>query len=185
MRRFMKATILVVASCSICFSEVSEAEKALAKESEAKCVETASTKATPKLIKTKVAAAVALLNKEGKAAYAKFKGKGSEFLFAGTYIWINDYDGVMLMHPIKPAMVGKALLGLKDGNGKRFFVDMVDVVKNKGEGWVDYTWPKPGEKERSLKVSYVKKATVDGTPVVVGCGTYDLADAEVQKLIAQ
>jgi len=88
-------------------------------------------------------------------------------------------DGIMLMHPIKPAMENQNFIGLKDGNGKRFFVDMITICKDKGDGWVDYTWPKPGEKERSLKVSYVKKATFDGKDVVVGCGVYDMTLEEI------
>ncbi len=46
-------------------------------------------------------------------------------------------------------------------------------------------WPKPGATERSLKVSYVKKATIDGIPVVVGCGVYDMTLEEIQKTTAQ
>lgn len=66
-----------------------------------------------------------------------------------------------------------------------FFVDMIAICKEKGSGWIDYMWPKPGATERSLKVSYVKKATIDGIPVVVGCGVYDMTLEEIQKTTAQ
>lgn len=149
-------------------------DKERAKISEAYCASTAEIKATKQMIMDKVDEAVALLEKEGKKAYGKFHGKGSKFLFAGTYIWLHDMKGVMLMHPIKLGLIGKELLGLKDGNGKRFFVEMIDISNTKGSGWVDYTWPKPGEKTRSLKLSFVKKAKVGKEEIVVGCGTYDL-----------
>jgi len=170
---------------SLIHAQPSADDIALAKESEAYCASTASEKPTPEIIIKKVDEACAILEKEGKKAFSKFHGKNSPFLFNGTYIWINDIQGKMLMHPIKPGLVGKDLIGLKDGNGKRFFVVMINVVKEKGAGWVDYTWPKPGEKERSLKVSYVKKAAVDGEDVVVGCGVYDLDEQIVADLTGQ
>ncbi len=131
----------------------------------------------------KVDEAVALVEKEGKKSYKKFKGEKSSFRFLGTYIWIHDLKGKMLMHPIKPKLEGKNLIGLKDGNGKRFFVEMNNKVKKNGSGWVHYTWPKPGEKKRSDKVSYVKKAKLGGEDVVVGCGVYDLTEAKVLEIL--
>lgn len=155
---------------------------ALAKESEEFCASTGSTKATSEMIIKKVNEAIKILETKGVEGYKELKGKDSKFLFAGTYLWINDYDGVMLMHPIKPGLVTKPLLNLKDSNGKLLFLEMVTKVKSNNEGWVSYMWPKPGEKARSLKVSFVKKAVINGKPVVVGCGTYDLSEAEVKAL---
>jgi methyl-accepting chemotaxis protein len=113
---------------------------------------------------------------------SKFKGKDSQYLFAGTYIWVHDMQGVMRMHPIKYKMEGHPLIDLKDANGKRFFAEMNKLAKEKGAGWVDYMWPKPEEKEPSLKVSYVKLVKVDGEEMVVGCGVYDITPEEVAKL---
>ena len=57
------------------------------------------------------------------------------------YFWINDMDPVMVMHPIKPELDGKNLSKTEDPNGKRLFMEMVKVVKDQGEGFVDYYWP--------------------------------------------
>jgi signal transduction histidine kinase len=171
--------ISVLATALIGSAQVSDAAKKLAQETETYCASTASTKPTPEMIIAKVDEACSLLEKEGTKAFPKFKGKSSKFIFAGTYIWINDMNGKMLMHPIKPAMEGQDLIGLKDSNGKRFFVDMIAVAKEKGNGWVDYLWPKPGSTDRSTKVSYVKKVTCNGTEVVVGCGVYDMTIEDV------
>lgn len=159
------------------FNQVSAEQSAadLAAESEAYTASTASTKVTPKMILDKIGKGCELLGKQGKAAFPKFQGKGSEFLFAGTYIWIHNPKGKMLMHPIKHTMVGKDLLGLKDRNGKRFFAAMNQVVEEKGEGWVGYDWQKPGEKNFYPKISYIKKCkTADGDEVILGCGAFDL-----------
>jgi len=72
------------------------------------------------------------------------------------YIWVNDYDHVMLMHPIKPDLNGKNLYDLKDPNDKYLFRHFVTTVKNDGEGFVDYLWPKPGFEQPVPKVSFVK-----------------------------
>jgi hypothetical protein len=157
----------------------------LAVESEAYVKTTVkSTPTMPETIVAKVDEACALLAKEGQAAFPKFKGKGSPFLFEGTYIWVHTLkETKMLMHPIKFKMEGNELIGLKDEKGKRFFVAMNNLVNEKGQGWVEYFWPVPGSKEIVRKVSFVKKATLpDGTEVVVGCGIYNGDAAAIAKL---
>ena len=185
MKKFVCIAASVLLASTISFGEVSEAAKKLAAESETFCASTAANKPTPQSITKMVDEAVALVTKDGAKSFPKFKGKDSKFIFSGTYIWINDFDGKMLMHPIKPGMEGQDLLGLKDSNGKRFFVDMIAACKDKGAGWVDYMWPKPGATERSLKISYVKKAMLDGKPVSVGCGVYDMTMEEITKATAK
>lgn len=73
-----------------------------------------------------------------------------------NYLWINDLDNIMVMHPIKPDLNGKDLSQFKDVTGKLFFSELVETVKNHGEGHVVYHWPKPGHDEAVKKVSYVK-----------------------------
>jgi hypothetical protein len=174
--------IVLLASLAIGLTaaELSPEVLALATETEAQCIATATQKPTPQQIVEKVRAAVALVEKEGTAAFPRFRGKDSPFVFCGTYIWIHDIAGVMRMHPVKPKMETRNLLGLKDSNGKNFFVDM-NKVASEGGGWVDYMWPKPGEKEPSLKVSYVAQAKHDKDVFIVGCGVYDMSLAEIEK----
>lgn len=157
----------------------------LAAESEAYVNSTAKeTPTSPETIVAKVEEACALLQKEGPAAFPKFKGKGSPFLFEGTYIWIHSLKETrMLMHPIKFKMEGNELIGLKDEKGKRFFVAMNNVANEAGQGWVEYHWPVPGTKDIVRKVSFVKKCTMaDGVDVVIGCGIYNGDPAAMAKL---
>jgi signal transduction histidine kinase len=135
------------------------------------------------IIMDKVKQAAALLEKEGAAGLPKFKGKGSEFIFNGTYIWVHGLDGKMIMHPIKPALVGQDVLSLKDAEGKKFFEEMNVLVEKNGEGWVEYRWPKPGMMETAKKVSYVHGATLNGQKIVVGCGVYDLCLQDVEAAL--
>jgi len=147
------------------------------------CKVSAKNKPTFASIKAMVDKACALLEQEGTAAFPKFKGKDSEFIFSGTYIWINDMKGVMRMHPAIPQMEGMDVLNVKDNHGKKLFVEFNKMAKEKGAGWVDYWWPKPGESTPSRKISYVKLCKIDGEDMVVGCGIYDLWDSEIAKLI--
>ena len=85
------------------------------------------------------------------------------------------------MHPIKFKLTGKNLAGIKDRKGKFLFLEFNKMVKENGEGWVDYQWPKPGEKKASQKVSFVKKCVDDGDELVLGCGVYGLKAADITK----
>ena len=157
----------------------------LAAESEAYVKTTVrSSPSRPETIADKVEEACALLAREGAAAFPRFKGKGSPFLFEGTYIWVHTLDETrMLMHPIKYKMEGRELADLKDEKGKPFFVAMNDLARTEGQGWVGYHWPVPGSKEIAHKVSYVKKCTMaDGVEVVVGAGIYHLDPADIARL---
>ena len=154
----------------------------IAKESEEAAAASAKTKPTPKMIVEKVNEAAKLLEAEGIQAFAKFKGKDSKFIFAGTYIWIHDMEGVMKMHPIKYKMEGNRLIGLKDAQGKLIFAEMNKIAREQGAGWIDYMWPKPGEKAPSKKISYVKLCKVGDQELVIGCGAYDLSEEDIQKL---
>ena len=101
------------------------------------------------------------------------------------YFWINDLDTRMIMHPIKPSLDGKILAAVKDPAGKHLFQAIVDVAKAKGEGRVDYLWPKPGHDEPVEKTSYVKLFKPWGW--VVGSGVYlddissDFRDAMITR----
>jgi methyl-accepting chemotaxis protein len=106
----------------------------------------------------------------------------------GNYLWINDTSASMVMHPIKPALDGKDLSGFKDPNGKKLFVEMVKVSRDKGEGVVDYFWPKPGNDQPVPKVSYVKLFRPWGW--IIGTGIYtddinDLVSAEAVEVKSQ
>ncbi|MCP3944046.1 MAG: hypothetical protein GY710_21560 [Desulfobacteraceae bacterium] len=138
---------------------------------------------TPKLCKKKVIAAAKLLKKKGKDAFAELKDPKGPFIFADGkgYIWIHNLDGIMIMHPIKPALDGKGLMDMRDTNGVYLFVAMNEIVEEKGAGWIPYVWPKPGKKESSPKVSYVMLVEVDGHEYVVGSGMYDITAKDIKK----
>jgi methyl-accepting chemotaxis protein len=101
---------------------------------------------------------------------------------AGDYVWINDMQPRMVMHPIKPEMNGQDLSDYKDPNGKKLFVEMTDAVRQSGSGFVAYEWPKPGKDKPQPKLSYVAQFKPWGW--VIGTGVYvdDLDEAFLERL---
>lgn len=126
-----------------------------------------------------VDSAVQILEQDGPAGLEKV---GSIRFCNDNYVFVNDLKGKTLMH-IKPELIGKVLIGLKDDNGKRFFADFSETAKASqatkdnvsyanGSGWVEYRWPKPGEQEFSKKSSYVKGCMMGAENVYAGAGIY-------------
>ena len=86
------------------------------------------------------------------------------------YFWVNDMHPRMVMHPTRPKLDGTDITTSKDPNGKALFVEMVEVVRKSGAGFVPYQWPKPGEDKPVDKISYVKGFEPWGW--VIGSGVY-------------
>ncbi|PZQ54236.1 MAG: chemotaxis protein, partial [Phenylobacterium zucineum] len=84
--------------------------------------------------------------------------------------WITDLDTRMILHPFKPALNGTDVSTLKDPAGKAPFLAMTQVAQAKGEGFVEYQWPKPGRDAPQPKISYVKLLPAWGW--VIGSGVY-------------
>ncbi|MDP4117051.1 MAG: methyl-accepting chemotaxis protein [Bacteroidota bacterium] len=97
------------------------------------------------------------------------------------YYWIQDLNYKMVMHPITAALNGKDLSNTKDPDGVFFFVEFVNICKEKGEGFVNYMWPKPGMDKPSPKISYVKLFEPWGW--IIGSGIYvDDVETTIQSI---
>jgi cytochrome c len=123
-------------------------------------------------IEAMVNKAAALVDKDGKTAFAKFRQPNSEWRFGTAYLFAYDTKLNVLLNAAFPDREGKNMHGKTDVNGKPMHDDFLEVVQSRGSGWVDYMFPKPGQKEASQKWSYVKGVTIDGTPGLIGAGFY-------------
>ena len=86
------------------------------------------------------------------------------------YVWVNDSQPVMIMHPFKPELNGQDLSETADPDGKKLFVDMAAVCAEAGEGFVTYKWALPGSETLAPKLSFVKLYRPWGW--IIGTGVY-------------
>jgi two-component system, NarL family, sensor kinase len=70
------------------------------------------------------------------------------------YFFLYDFDGVNLMHPRQPELVGRNLLKLRDEYGQ-FPIQMMRDKARAGGGFVDYSWNKPSTQNPAPKIAYV------------------------------
>ncbi len=79
----------------------------------------------------------------------------SKMKYPGSgYFWILDNNGVMLMHPYNPKLIGQNLWDLKDASGK-YFVRKHITAARAGGGFNSYLWPRPTGIKAETKIAYV------------------------------
>jgi len=145
-------------------------------------------KATPQEIVSKVQEAASTLAKSaeakpGAAALEQFDQKQGPWVWKDTYVFVVDCgQATIAAHPMNPELIGKDAMSLLDTKGHPFFWQVCDALKKPSGVWLQYWWPKPGQKEGSRKISYALRA--GNTPYVVGAGVYDdkAAIADLEKL---
>ena len=90
------------------------------------------------------------------------------------YFWITDMHPRMIMHPYRMDLTGLDLSEYKDKedkSGKKLFVEFVNVVKAKNEGYVEYLWQWKDDNTRVVpKLSFVKGMPEWGW--IIGTGVY-------------
>lgn len=114
----------------------------------------------------------------------KFAVKDIEQIAFGDagYIWINEVEPpyTVIMHPTKPEMNGTVQVFLIEDTKQNVYEAFAELIqKNKGEGFLEYDYYKPGTNERIPKLSYIKLFEPYGW--VLGTGVYiDYIDKKVQ-----
>ncbi len=110
------------------------------------------------------------------------------------YLWINDMGRpypTMVMHPTIPSLEGQVMdnpeyNNCAFGKSQNLFQAFVDVCTEKGDGFVDYLWPKPtkeGLSEPAAKLSYVRLYEPLGW--VIGTGVYiDNIETEIEQRLS-
>ena len=113
--------------------------------------------------------AVQLIEQDGENAFAELRG--SSWVHNDSYIFVWRIDGIRVVYPPDPSGEGKNMTGLVDSAGKPIGKLFIQTAE-KGSGWVDYMWPKPGETVPSLKITYIKKDQYQNQTYLVGSGVY-------------
>jgi len=96
------------------------------------------------------------------------------------YFFAYDADGVNLVHPIQPELVGQNLIDIQDRNGVYVIRELMNAAME-GGGYRRYHWQKPSREEIEEKISYVVRIPEWGW--MMGTGLYiDDISAEVNKI---
>ena len=147
--------LMIIAGLFVCFSWTSVFAESATKE---ECI-------------AKVQAAMKIAVDQGiEEAFKQVGDKNGPFVWKDTYVFATSADqAVTQAHPIKPGLVGKNLLHVKDVNGVLIFAEIAKIASSaSGKGWIDYMWPKPGEKKPSQKHTYVEKVPDTNTALCAG-----------------
>ncbi|MCK9203707.1 MAG: cache domain-containing protein [Bacteroidales bacterium] len=116
--------------------------------------------------------ALNLIRIMGKDAFRTLRDSTSELVYKDTYVFVLDTLCNMLVNAGAPSLEGTNQKDLMDPSGKYFIREMIHVANEKGQGWVDYQWPKPGKSIPGHKTSFVKKIVIRGEALIVGTGIY-------------
>ena len=108
---------------------------------------------------------------EAQALAAGQIGSMRHGMEGNDYFWINDLKPRMVMHPFLPELNGRDLTDYADPNGVRLFLEMVTLAKERGQGWVSYSWQWKDDRESlAPKISYVR--LFEPWSWIVGTGIY-------------
>ena len=127
----------------------------------------------------KVKEAVQLINEKGlDASIAVINKKDGGFAWKDSYVFVVDFQGRTVANPLFPDHVGMNQMGLANKDGRMIIQEFIEIAKTKGEGWLEYMWPKPEEMQKpkdqrisSKKASYVLR--VPGQDMLVVAGVFE------------
>jgi methyl-accepting chemotaxis protein len=93
----------------------------------------------------------------------------------GNYFWINDLHPRVIMHPVKPELIGTDVGAVKDGRGEPLYGAFVKLAKAEGSGFLYYHYIKPGVAEPQPKLSRIETFKPWGWVIGTGVTIDDLA----------
>ena len=98
------------------------------------------------------------------------------------YIWINQLDPPyeVVMHATRPDLEGSGHVFIMEGTNINVYEAFADICNESGEGYLEYSFYKPGQNERLPKLSYIRLFKPLGW--VIGTGDYiDNIEKEVKQ----
>lgn len=116
--------------------------------------------------------ASALVANQGEKAFIEFRKKDGKWWSGDSYIFVYDMNGKTLVLPPQPYLEGSNRLSIKDANGIYFVKEMANQLKDRDFGWLQYSYPKPGESIPLPLLANFKKVNLNGKMVLVGSGIY-------------
>ncbi|MBP9752623.1 MAG: cache domain-containing protein [Proteobacteria bacterium] len=88
----------------------------------------------------------------------------------GNYFWIHDLNLQMVRHPIQEKLNNTNVGEMSDPKGVLIFKEFNKIIADHGQGYLEYSWPKPGEIQAAQKLSYVVE--FPAFKWIIGTGVY-------------
>jgi len=124
-------------------------------------------RAAPEEAKALMARAVEAMTKDPREAIVRFSDMNGGFVEDDLYVFVVGLDdNIMHAHGAIPRLIGRNVADLHDADGKPIIRRMLDIVRAKGSGKLQYTWPNPVTHKKERKTTYLRR--VDGYLVAVG-----------------
>lgn len=119
--------------------------------------------------------------RDDEAAKEQAKAILSSMSFgADGYFYAYTDDGLSLVHPRQPELIGTNVIGLKDADGTYVIRELIARARA-GGGFQRYLWPKPSTGQVTRKLGYAVELPRWGW--IVGTGIYlDDVDAAAARL---
>jgi len=99
------------------------------------------------------------------------------------YVSITNSDELMVMHPIKPELDGRSMVGFKDAQGNVLYDMITAAGKTENGDFIHYVWPHVGASESVPKVSFVKRYQPWDWILTTGAYVDDIDAAFMQTLL--
>ncbi len=109
-----------------------------------------------------------VLEKGQDYACKVFSASKGPFINQELYVFACTIDNKLLAHPYKRNLIGQSVNDFEDVKGKQIFRAFQEIARQRGSGWVDYWWPKPGEKGEFPKTTFIKFIAMHNMYVGVG-----------------
>ena len=98
------------------------------------------------------------------------------------YVTIVGTDSVVLNNPASPKINGRNMADFKDAKGTYLYREIA-AAGVAGSGYIHYWWPRPGAKEASAKLSFVKRCSSWNWDLVAGDYIDDIQSTFIASLL--
>ena len=92
-----------------------------------------------------------------------------------NYLFMGEYSGTFIMHPVIPQFEGRNMMDLQDDDGKYFIREIIEIAKT-GSGFITYNYRRPDMDKPDPKMTYV--VGIDELNSYIAIGLYS---ADVEK----
>ena len=120
-------------------------------------------------------------NKDELIALIRESLRTIRFNHGRGYYFIYDMQGNNILLPTSPELEGRNLFNLKDDSGQYTVQRYIKIIREQGEGFMEWNWYPPGESiKMSRKIGFAK--FFEELDVFIGTGEYvQDTELEIQK----